>query len=146
MSWFSNLFTSGISEVIDTTGQAIDRLVTSDAERDQLKIDLESELNRFKKEQLRAMASYDQEITQRHAVDMVSDSWLSKNIRPLTLAFLTVSTMVLAYLTIFILPESKAVLLEPWLHLLQIILVTIYSFYFGSRGFEKIQSIRNNNR
>ena len=67
---------------------------------------------------------------------MKSDSWMSKNIRPLTLAFLTVATVVLAYLTIFLLDEKSVTMVEPWLDLLKVLLVTIYAFYFGSRGFD----------
>jgi hypothetical protein len=143
MSWFKDFFTSGVSEVISSAGEAIDRLVTSDEERDSLKIELEKELNKFKQSQLESAANYDKEISQRHLADMTSDSWLSKNIRPLALSFLTISTVLLAYLTIFILDVDKISLIEPWLELLQLLLVTTYAFYFGSRGFEKIQKIKD---
>ena len=88
------------------------------------------------------MSEYDKEITQRYASDMMSDSWLSKNIRPLALAFLTVATVILAYLTIFILDASDVEFLKPWINLLQYLLFFIYAFYFGSRGFEKVQEIK----
>jgi hypothetical protein len=143
MSWFKDFFSSGLSEVISSAGEAIDRLVTSDEERDSLKIELEKELNKFKQSQLESAANYDKEISQRHLADMTSDSWLSKNIRPLALSFLTISTVLLAYLTIFILDVDKISLIEPWLDLLQLLLVTTYAFYFGSRGFEKIQKIKD---
>jgi hypothetical protein len=143
MSWFKDFFSSGLSEVISSAGEAIDRLVTSDEERDTLKIELEKELNKFKQSQLESAANYDKEISQRHLADMTSDSWLSKNIRPLALSFLTISTVLLAYLTIFILDVDKISLIEPWLDLLQLLLVTTYAFYFGSRGFEKIQKIKD---
>ena len=143
MNWFANLFSSGAAKVIDSLGTAIDKLVTSDEERKKLKVALEKEMNGFKEAQLAAMADYDKEITQRHANDMKSDSWLSKNIRPLTLAFLTIATVILAYLTIFLLDEKSVAMVEPWLDLLKVLLVTIYAFYFGSRGFEKVQSIKD---
>lgn len=142
MSWFTDLFSSGVSEVISSTGEAIDRLVTSDEERESLKVEMEKELNKFKQSQLNAVSNYDKEITQRHSLDMVSDSWLSKNIRPLALSFLTISTVLLAYLTIFILDTDKIDLIDPWLDLLKVLLVTVYAFYFGSRGFEKVQAIK----
>ncbi|MCJ8321559.1 MAG: hypothetical protein MJK12_18130 [Colwellia sp.] len=142
MSWFSDLFSSGVSEVISSVGEAIDRLVTTDEERILLKVELEKEINKFKQAQLNAIANYDKEITLRHSIDMTSDSWLSKNIRPLALSFLTVSTVLLAYLTIFILDPTKVDLIKPWLDLLQILLVTTYAFYFGSRGVEKVSKIK----
>lgn len=142
MSWFANLFSSGAAKVVDSLGTAIDKLVTSDEERKKLKVALEKEMNGFKEAQLAAMADYDKEITQRHANDMMSDSWLSKNIRPMTLAFLTIATVILAYLTIFLLDVKSVAMVEPWLDLLKVLLVTIYAFYFGSRGFEKVQAIK----
>ncbi len=143
MNWFANLFSSGAAKVVDSLGTAIDKLVTSDEERKKLKVALEKEMNGFKEAQLAAMADYDKEITQRHANDMKSDSWLSKNVRPLTLAFLTIATVILAYLTIFLLDEKSVAMVEPWLDLLKVLLVTIYAFYFGSRGFEKVQAIKD---
>ena len=44
MSWFTDLFSSGVSEVVDSVGEAIDKLVTSDEEKGLLKIQLEKEL------------------------------------------------------------------------------------------------------
>ena len=141
MSWLTNLFSGGVDKVVNSVGGVIDELVTSDEERKQLKIEMQKELNSFKLAQLESLAKYDAEVTSRHKADMISDSWLSKNIRPLALAFLTVSTVVLAYLTIFILPVEKVSLIEPWQELLKILLITAYGFYFGSRGIEKFRSI-----
>ena len=143
MSWLSELFSSNVSNVVDSFGNTIDKLVTSDEERGQLKIKLEEEMNKLRVIQIDAIGKYDTEISNRHAADMKSDSWLSKNIRPLSLAFLTVSTVLLAYLTIFILEPTDVKLVEPWLELLKVLLVTVYAFYFGSRGFEKVNTIKN---
>jgi len=93
--------------------------------------------------------SLEQELTKRQQADMTSDSWLSKNVRPLALLFLTVMTVSLAYLTIFYLPAEKTVLLKPWLDMLTTLLSLVYTFYFGSRGFEKITNLimkKNNDK
>ncbi|MCB1936777.1 MAG: hypothetical protein KDF59_12635 [Nitrosomonas sp.] len=74
MSWFVNLFSSGAAKVIDSLGTAIDKLVTSDEEREKLKVALEKEMNTFKETQLEALANYDREITQRRANDMKSEA------------------------------------------------------------------------
>tara|TARA_R110002073_G_scaffold260089_6_gene423062 strand:- start:1093 stop:1536 length:444 start_codon:yes stop_codon:yes gene_type:complete len=142
MSWFTELFSDATAKVVDSIGNAIDRNVTSQEERDKLKLELEKEMNSIEKAYLEAIASNDKEVSNRHKYDMKSDSWLSKNIRPLALAFLTVTTMILAYLTIFTLETAKVALVDPWLDLLQVLLITTYSFYFGSRGFEKVQAIK----
>ena len=77
-------------------------------------------------------------ISSRWASDMVSDSWLSKNTRPLTLIYLTLA------MTIFIVLDSTVILdiNSGWVSLLEALLITVYVAYFGSRGYEKIQKIR----
>ena len=80
-----------------------------------------------------------QEISKRWASDMKSDSWLSKNTRPLTLIYLTVVTSL--YITLDALDIAFDID-ESWVELLKPLLVTIYVAYFGSRGFEKYSSIK----
>jgi hypothetical protein len=77
-------------------------------------------------------------ISNRWASDMISDSWLSKNTRPLTLIYLTLC------MTIFIVLDSTVILEinNGWVSLLEALLITVYVAYFGSRGAEKIQKIR----
>ena len=82
-----------------------------------------------------------QEISKRWESDMVSDSWLSKNTRPMTLIFLTVS------LVVFILLDGLSIefgINSEWINLLKSLLITVYVAYFGSRGVEKFKSITNN--
>tara|TARA_Y100000589_G_scaffold26208_2_gene21729 strand:- start:40036 stop:40497 length:462 start_codon:yes stop_codon:yes gene_type:complete len=77
-------------------------------------------------------------ISSRWSSDMTSDSWLSKNTRPLTLIYLTLC------MTIFIVLDSTVILEinNGWVSLLEALLITVYVAYFGSRGAEKIQKIR----
>jgi hypothetical protein len=79
-----------------------------------------------------------QEISKRWASDMQSDSWLSKNTRPLTLIFLTVSMVLLVLLDSF---EINFEVDSGWVDLLKSLLITVYVAYFGSRGAEKFKSI-----
>ena len=81
-----------------------------------------------------------QEVSKRWESDMKSDSWLSKNTRPLSLIFLTISMVLLILLDSF---EWSFGVSEGWVDLLQTLLVTVYVAYFGSRGAEKFQTIRN---
>ena len=79
-----------------------------------------------------------QEVSKRWDSDMQSDSWLSKNVRPITLIYLTLAT------TIYIVLDSLQIdfkIDEAWIELLKTLLVTIYVAYFGSRGFEKFKKI-----
>ena len=81
-----------------------------------------------------------QEISKRWDSDMKSDSWLSKNTRPMSLIFLTISMVLLILLDSF---EWSFTVSTGWVDLLQTLLVTVYVAYFGSRGAEKFQTIKN---
>jgi hypothetical protein len=77
-----------------------------------------------------------QELTKRHEADMASDSWLSKNIRPMMLIALFVAYVGFALASVFDLDTKTAYvdLLGQWGML-------AFGFYFGSRGAEKVAEI-----
>jgi len=79
-----------------------------------------------------------QEISKRWSSDMKSDSWLSKNTRPMTLIFLTASLVVIMLLDSFEIPFAVD---AGWVDLLKSLLITVYVAYFGSRGVEKFKKI-----
>ena len=78
------------------------------------------------------------EVSSRWNSDMKSDSWLSKNTRPLALIFLTTSAVFMMAVDSFHLQFQVD---EAWINLLKTLLVTVYVAYFGSRGAEKITKI-----
>ncbi len=78
------------------------------------------------------------EVSSRWRADMKSDSWLSKNTRPLALVFLTASAVLMMAVDSFHLQFDVD---ESWINLLKTLLVTVYVAYFGSRGAEKITKI-----
>lgn len=82
-----------------------------------------------------------QEITKRWQSDMQSDSWMSKNVRPLSLVILTVFMMFVIF------TDSKDTwnfdVKESYITLMETLLVVVYFAYFGSRGYEKSQKIKN---
>tara|TARA_Y100000385_G_scaffold290166_1_gene362213 strand:- start:199 stop:657 length:459 start_codon:yes stop_codon:yes gene_type:complete len=81
-----------------------------------------------------------QEISKRWSSDMTSDSWLSKNTRPMALIFLTISMIIFMLLDSF----DWGFQVEPqWVDLLKSLLITVYVAYFGSRGVEKFKAIDN---
>tara|TARA_B100001173_G_scaffold311767_1_gene330118 strand:- start:2361 stop:2831 length:471 start_codon:yes stop_codon:yes gene_type:complete len=82
-----------------------------------------------------------QEVSKRWESDMKSDSWLSKNTRPISLIFLTISMVILIILDSF---QWTFTVDTGWVELLKTLLVTVYVAYFGSRGAEKFKSISNN--
>jgi len=79
-----------------------------------------------------------QNISNRWSSDMKSDSWLSKNTRPLTLIYLTFASTMLMIIDSF---HTKFDVDESWVGLLKTLLITVYVAYFGSRGAEKITKI-----
>jgi len=79
-----------------------------------------------------------QEISKRWDSDMSSDSWMSKNTRPMTLIFLTVSSVLLIVLDSLDIDFGVS---NEWIELLKSLLITVYVSYFGSRGIEKFKYI-----
>ena len=79
-----------------------------------------------------------QEISKRWDSDMSSDSWMSKNTRPMTLIFLTVSSTTLIVLDSLNIDFGVS---NEWIELLKSLLITVYVAYFGSRGVEKFKYI-----
>ncbi len=81
------------------------------------------------------------ETTKRWESDMKSDSWLSKNTRPMCLIFLSIMTI--AFIWVDSHHEISFTVEQEWIELLKQLLTTVYVAYFGSRGFEKYKSISN---
>ena len=85
---------------------------------------------------INAEADIQKNVTERWKTDMNSDSWLSKNVRPLVLIFLVVSTVLIVFIDAgFINFEVK----DNWVDLLQMVLITVIGAYFGGRSYEKIK-------
>lgn len=141
MSVLSNIFTSGVENIVNAVGHAIDRNFTSDEEREKVKLEVTKVLGGVQTQVIEANKVEQEELTQRLHADMRSDAWLAKNIRPLTLAFLTVSIMSIAAWTIIVgEPQTEATVsvLDMWIQFFTAAALAVYGFYFGSRGLEKI--------
>jgi hypothetical protein len=78
-------------------------------------------------------------VTRRWESDNQADSFLTKNVRPLSLVFLTIATVVLIYLDSF---NVSIEVPSEWIELLKSLLLGIYIAYFGSRGIEKYRNIK----
>ncbi len=144
MSFFNaitGLFSNATAKIVDSIGNAIDKNLTTDHERLQMELELQKVMADLQKEVMFASKVEQEEITKRLQADMAGDSWLPKNIRPLALIFVTVAVMLLSFLTIFDeLTQAQVNALDAWVGLWTAVLLTIYGFYFGSRGLEKIAS------
>ena len=127
MSILTNLFAGGAADLVKGVGGVIDNLHTSKEE----KLEAERKIKALITEH---EAKMEQNITDRWSADMNSDSWLSKNVRPLVLVFLVVSTVLMIFIdagTINFTVEAK------WTDLLQLVLITVIGAYFGGRSLEK---------
>tara|TARA_R100000541_G_scaffold19448_2_gene29404 strand:+ start:987 stop:1442 length:456 start_codon:yes stop_codon:yes gene_type:complete len=82
-----------------------------------------------------------QEISKRWSSDMKSDSWLSKNTRPMCLIFLSIMTI--AFIWVDSHHEISFTVEQEWIGLLKTLVTTVYVAYFGSRGVEKYKTISN---
>tara|TARA_R110002050_G_scaffold2385_5_gene13925 strand:+ start:471 stop:887 length:417 start_codon:yes stop_codon:yes gene_type:complete len=129
MGIWSKIFASGATELVKEVGNVVDDLTTSDEERLLAKQKLEQMIFDFE-------SKMQEEVTERWKADMQSDSWLSKNIRPLTLAFLVVATVLLIFIDA---GEIDFIVDANWKDLLQIVLITVIGAYFGGRSYEKIK-------
>tara|TARA_R100001443_G_scaffold4855_2_gene13491 strand:- start:1514 stop:1900 length:387 start_codon:yes stop_codon:yes gene_type:complete len=127
MSFFSKLFNSG--ELVKEVGGVVDNLTTTKEEKLEAKKKLKEVLLNYEK-------AIQVEVSERWRFDMQSDSWLSKNIRPLVLIFLCFSTVLLIFI------DSGTISFrvdESWVDLLKVVLMTCIGAYFGGRSFEKVK-------
>lgn len=131
MSIWNKLFSSGATSLVKEVGTVLDDVITSKEEK------LAAEL-KIKELVARYEADIERNVTDRWQSDMASDSKLSKNVRPLMLIFLIVSTILMVFIDAGSLQFNVP---QQYVDLLQIVLITTIGAYFGGRTIEK----RNNN-
>ena len=130
MNIFTKIFSGGVGEAVEKVGGVLDKFITTKEEKAQA-------LNDINKVFLDFEAQMQKEVSSRWNADMASDSWLSKNIRPLTLIFLIVSTILLIFVDA---GAIEFVVKDSWVDLLQLVLITVVGAYFGGRSVEKIKN------
>ena len=129
MSILTKIFSSGAGELVKNVGSVIDNLHTSKEEK------LEAE-RKIKEMVMGYEAEMQKQVTERWKLDMNSDSWLSKNIRPLVLVFLVVSTVLMIFFDAGMINFDVE---DKWTDLLQLVLITVIGAYFGGRSLEKVK-------
>jgi len=129
MSILNKIFSAGAGDLVKNVGGVLDNLTTTKEE----KLEAERKIKEL-------IANYEVEIekniTSRWEADLKSDSWLSKNVRPMTLIFLIVCTMLLIFI------DAGAInfnVKDSYVDLLQLVLITVIGAYFGGRSLEKVK-------
>ena len=125
----AKLFGSVGSSIAEKISDIIDRHTFSKVEKAQF----EKEMNQIF---INAESSIQESVTERWKTDLKSDSYLSKNVRPLVLIFLIVSTVIMVFI------DAGAINFnvdDEWKELLKLLLTTTVAAYFGGRSYEKIK-------
>ena len=129
MNVLNKIFSAGATELVKNVGGVLDNLTTTKEEK------LAAE-QKIKDMIMGYEAEMQKQVTERWSMDMNSDSWLSKNIRPLTLIFLVISTVLIIFIDAGVLQFDVK---SSWVDLLQLVLITVIGAYFGGRSLEKVK-------
>ena len=127
MGFLTKFFSKSVADTVTSLSDVVDKFVTTKAEKEKLKQEMLSILqdHEFKMQD---------QLTERQRLDMASDSWLSKNIRPMTLIFM------LIVMTVIVVIDSASLgfnVDEAYIQLIKILLISVFTFYFGGRELQK---------
>ena len=129
INMLGKLFSGGAADLVKSVGGVIDNLHTSKEEKLSAELKIKQLISNYETEM-------EKNITSRWEADLKSDSWLSKNVRPMVLIFLIVCTMLLIFIDA---GAIKFNVKDSYIDLLQLVLITVIGAYFGGRSFEKVK-------
>ncbi len=126
----AKLFGSTGAGIAEKISGIVDKFVQTKEEKDQFKKEMDQIF-------INAEADMQKNVTERWKLDSQQhSSWLAKNVRPLVLIFLVVSTVLMVFIDAGVISfDVKA----SWIDLLQLVLITVIGAYFGGRSIEKIK-------
>ena len=127
MSILKKIFSKSVSDTVTSLADVVDKFVTTKEEKEKLK---QAMLNILQDHEFKMQ----DQLTERQRIDMASDSWLSKNIRPMTLIFMIIM------MTVVIVWDSISINFnvdEAYIQLIKILLVSAFTFYYGGRELQK---------
>ena len=129
MKILKTIFGDGAGQLVESVGGVLDNLSTSKEEKLEAK-------RKIKELMVNHQVEVEKNVSERWKADMTSDSWLSKNVRPLVLVFFIVCTMLLVFI------DSGSIAFqvdEKWKSVIEITMITIIGAYFGGRSVEKLK-------
>jgi|TARA_B110000908_G_scaffold23984_1_gene27374 hypothetical protein len=120
MGILKNILSGSAKATVDAVADAVDRFVSTPEEKEEIR------------------AAIEKEISSRWSSDLSSDSWLSKNVRPLTLA----TVVVFLVLMTFFEGVGISSVSERWIGLWELVSVTVIGGYFAVRTVDKRGKIK----
>ena len=129
MSILTKILSGGAAKLVESVGGVLDNLTTTKEEKLAAELKIKDMIMGYE-------AEMQKQVTERWKMDMNSDSWLSKNIRPLVLVFLVVATVLLIFIDGGVISFKVE---DKWTDLLQLVLITVIGAYFGGRSLEKVK-------
>lgn len=130
-----------ISTILNVGMKLVDKFFPDPEQKAKAQIELLQMQQNGELAQINADIAEQQELTKRQQADMLSDSWLSKNIRPMTLIAILSGYFIFAMMSAFDMDTN-----EKYVELLGQWGMLIMSFYFGGRSLEKIMDMRERNK
>ena len=130
----------GIDDIISVGMKLVDKLIPDPEAKAKAQLDLAKLAQEGKLADIQADINEQQELTKRQQADMASDSWLAKNIRPMTLIAIISGYFIFAFMSAFDMDTN-----ERYVELLGQWGMLIMSFYFGGRTLEKIIDMKTKN-
>ena len=125
----SKLFGNTGGAVIDKLAGVADKFIQTKEE----KAEFEKEMTQIF---IEAEKEMQKNVTERWKADLEHGNWLTRSVRPLVLVFLIVTTVLMVFI------DSGSIAFqveEKWTDLLQLVLITVISAYFGGRSVEKLR-------
>ena len=129
----------GIDDIVGAGLKILDKVIPDPEQKAKAQLELQKLANDGHLAELQADMNEQQELTKRVQADMMSDSWLSKNIRPMTLVFI-----LMTYTTFAMMSAWDVEVNNNYVELLGQWGMLIMSFYFGGRTLEKIMDMKKN--
>ena len=126
----NNILGGLFGKVVDNAEGILDKVITTDKERLEAKKEIKDLL-------INAEKSAQEQVTRRWEADASSGHWLSANIRPLTLIFLTVMFVIMS---LFDGNVGGFTIDEAYKPIYQTLLITVYGAYFAGRSIEKVKN------
>jgi len=130
----------GLDTILSIGGKIIDKLIPDPEAKAQAQLELAKLAQEGKLAELQADMNEQNNVSERWKADLGSDSWLSKNVRPMTLVALLVAYFIFATASAF-----EIIVKPEYVELLGQMIMLIVSAYFGGRTLEKIMGMKAKN-